>query len=273
MFSRLAHQLPAAADYGQFATTHSPSICSGGVSSAASTTTLFTRARSGSAASTADPGATSSDGRDTPTARQLSELTYEDLAGRPALIVSSTSWTEDEDFGILLEALIELDKEAVAKPSEYPNFLVVVTGKGPMRTFYEARMAELKLQRVQVRTLWLSTADYPLMLGSADLGVCLHVSTSGLDLPMKVVDMFGAGIPVCAVSFSCLNELVKHDVNGLVFHNPAQLAEQLKALFEGFPAAPSSQLLTRLRSGVAEFQLNRWQDNWDRSVRHMFVAR
>lgn len=75
--------------------------------------------------------------------------------------------------------------------------------------------------------IWLEADDYPVLLSLCDVGVCLHYSSSGLDLPMKVVDMFGAGIPVLAVDYRTLGELVKNDENGLIFKDQVQLADQL----------------------------------------------
>jgi beta-1,4-mannosyltransferase len=102
---------------------------------------------------------------------------------RPALIISSTSWTPDEDFGILLDALIALDKAwssgqlvvaadaQVPSMSTFPSLVVVVTGKGPERAMYEAKFALLNLRYVTIKTMWLEQSDYPLLLVSDAPGI------------------------------------------------------------------------------------------------------
>lgn len=77
-----------------------------------------------------------------------------------------------------------------------------------MKQHYVDLIASKKWQHIKVMTPWLEAHDYPTMVASADLGVCLHTSSSGLDLPMKVVDMFGAGLPVCAIDFKWYVSLV-----------------------------------------------------------------
>jgi beta-1,4-mannosyltransferase len=79
---------------------------------------------------------------------------------------------------------------------------------------------------------------------------------------MKVVDMFGAGLPVAAVDFAALPELVRDGENGVVFRDAASLARALVRLFDGFPDAPASQRLAALRGGVAKTFASRWEDNW-----------
>lgn len=184
-------------------------------------------------------------------------------SGRPALLVSSTSWTEDEDFSILLTALEKYD-QLRCEGERLPALVCVITGKGPLKEFYSGLINKKHLQHVQICTPWLEAEDYPLLLGSADLGVCLHKSSSGLDLPMKVVDMFGCCLPVCAVNFRCLHELVKHEENGLVFEDAAQLATQLQTLFSKFPD-PAGKL-SQFRKNLRSSKILRWDESWEQTV-------
>ncbi|KAM6156284.1 chitobiosyldiphosphodolichol beta-mannosyltransferase [Rhynchocyon petersi] len=188
--------------------------------------------------------------------------------GRPALLVSSTSWTEDEDFSILLGAL-EKFEQLIVDGEKLPSLICVITGKGPLKEHYNRLIAQKHFQHVQVCTPWLEAEDYPLLLGSADLGVCLHKSSSGLDLPMKVVDMFGCCLPVCAVNFRCLHELVRHEENGLVFEDSEELAAQLKMLFSKFPD-PAGKL-SQFRKTLRETRQLRWHESWTQTVLPLLV--
>ncbi|KAI9572571.1 glycosyltransferase family 33 protein [Boletus coccyginus] len=219
---------------------------------------------------------------------------------RVALLVSSTSWTPDEDFMILLDALklyeeraMRVNKSrsahlAIENPGKLPRIWMVITGKGPLKDKYMAHVNRLQEEWSYVRcsSIWLEAEDYPLLLGSADLGICLHSSSSALDLPMKVVDMFGCGLPVCALDFACLSELVKDGENGLVFKSAKELADELEVLLTSFPNAPA---LAELRSSLrlasqsrasqpvrhkesTDWEWGTWTDNWNRVVRPLVLT-
>ncbi|XP_040295837.1 chitobiosyldiphosphodolichol beta-mannosyltransferase isoform X1 [Bufo bufo] len=192
-------------------------------------------------------------------------VTYHE--GRPALLISSTSWTEDEDFSVLLSALQDYDT-SITNGFKLPCLVCAITGKGPLKEYYCKLIAELQLKNIQICTPWLEAEDYPVLLGSADLGVCLHKSSSGLDLPMKVVDMFGCYLPVCAVKFECLHELVKHNENGLIFEDSKELAAQLKMLFMDFTR--NSSRLKQFRKNLHESKQMRWDESWDQTVLPIF---
>ena len=185
------------------------------------------------------------------------------------LIVSSTSWTADEDFSLLLSALSTYSAVA-ASNQRLPKILAIITGKGPQKEYYLSQIRALnqanKLANVVIRTAWLTPADYALLLASADLGVSLHTSSSGVDLPMKVVDMFGAGLPVVGWGkFEAWPELVQENINGKGFGSAEQLAEQLVSLFSG-----SDRLLETLKEGALGESERRWDGEWDRVGGKMF---
>lgn len=73
----------------------------------------------------------------------------------------------------------------------------------------EQHLAASRTQSVAVRFLWLQPEDCPVLLSAALLGVSLHTSSSGRDLPMKALDMLGSGAPVLSRRFACVDELIR----------------------------------------------------------------
>ena len=184
--------------------------------------------------------------------------------GLRRLVVSSTSWTIDEDFSILLHALCDYSAAAVSTHPQLPELLVIITGKGPRKDPYlqliDRYKKEDRLEMVDIKTAWLSFDDYASLLSSADLGVSLHTSSSGVDLPMKVVDMFGAGLPVVGYNdFEAWSELVKEGINGKGFTDEKELSSLLINLFD-----PSDNTLDCLRQGAVLESNIRWENTWNK---------
>jgi beta-1,4-mannosyltransferase len=185
------------------------------------------------------------------------------ISKKTRLLVSSTSWTPDEDFSLLLSALVSYST-ARATTASLPRILAIITGKGPQKAAYLSRITSLqqenKLSGVTILSAWLSMQDYATLLACADLGVCLHMSSSGVDLPMKVVDMFGAGLPVVGYcKYESWPELVREGENGRGFVTSDELCEALVGLF-----GDDKGELERLREGARKEGGRRWDEEWDR---------
>ncbi|KAI9596013.1 hypothetical protein BDF19DRAFT_439365 [Syncephalis fuscata] len=193
-------------------------------------------------------------------------------SNRPALLVTATSWTADEDFDLLLEAISDYDQRVDMKSTpttQLPPLVMMITGKGPLKEHYEAIIKAMPLRHVRIATVWLTIEDYPRLLGSADLGISLHASSSGLDLPMKVVDMFGCGLPVCALKFACIDELVLPNSTGLLFDTSTELADHLETLLTGFPQQQDQ--LQRMHNNITKAHQYRWTENWNHIALPLFT--
>lgn len=193
---------------------------------------------------------------------------------RLPLVVCPTSWTPDEDFDLLLDALERSERALLKQPGaatrSVPALALLMTGRGELRAAFEKRLARRGLTRIVVRTVWLEPDDYPTLVGMADLGLCLHQSSSGLDLPMKLADFRGAGVPVCAFDYApVLREVLTPAQEGVTFHDPGGLATVLTALASG----DSHRLpqLSAARRWLAEHPAERWEAQWTRVAAPMLT--
>lgn len=173
-------------------------------------------------------------------------------------IIAPTSWGTDEDFSLLADAALLCDKAEL-------RLTFVITGNGEQRAVFERRVAAMVLRHVSIATKWFPHDAYPHALASADLGLSLHRSASGADIPMKIPEMLACGVPVCA--FDCgpaLREQLRDGQDGLLFSNALELAAILQSLCARWPHAPE---LDRLRASVRAYHRPSWNDEWDRRAR------
>jgi beta-1,4-mannosyltransferase len=181
--------------------------------------------------------------------------------------ICPTSWTADEDVDLLLEGLARWDSQAGASP--VTQLMVLITGRGPLRTEVEQRLSEVSWRRVMLRTAFLDPADYRELLGAAHFGISLHRSSSGVDLPMKIMDLFGAGTPALVLDYGpCLMEQIQPGRTALTFRDSQEFARGLDELLQGFPDSP--QLLERMQQEIEASVPETWGQAWLRDAAAVF---
>jgi beta-1,4-mannosyltransferase len=174
------------------------------------------------------------------------------LGGR-FVAVCPAGWSADEDIELLLDAL-DLMPPAAA-------ITVYITGDGAKRQELEPRLRALRLKGILEVPGFLPEAEYWDLIARADLGLSLHRSSSGLDLAMKVVDLFSRAVPVSALDYGgSIGEQIEDGVTGFLFQTAQDLAELLTRL-ESNP-----DTLDPIRSNIAKRWDASWSAEWQRIV-------
>jgi beta-1,4-mannosyltransferase len=164
--------------------------------------------------------------------------------------ICPAGWTADEDIELLLAALHLLRDSSLT---------VYITGEGMKRKELEPELQVLRASGVLVDTGFLPEDDYWSLISRADLGLSLHRSSSGLDLAMKVVDLFSASMPVCALDYGgSIPEQIEEGVTGFLFHTAQDLAQLLQRL----AAAPET--LASMRLAIGDRWTASWHEEWKR---------
>lgn len=200
-------------------------------------------------------------------ARVLYDRPVEFTASRIArdgsfVVVCPSGWTADERMDLVLDAL-----RLIPARHRSPRFEIHLTGDGPLREACHAEIESLRQDGLNILTGFHSQEDYRELLQRAHLGLSAHCSSSGLDLAMKVVDLFGARVPVCAWNYGgSLPEQIDDGVTGFLFHSAEELSAILQRLLDD--PAPLSAMRTQIEQRWQET----WQQAWDNAAADLFAA-
>jgi beta-1,4-mannosyltransferase len=177
------------------------------------------------------------------------------------VLVSPSSFGADEDMDMLLNALTITMRWSPDLP-----ILLFATGFGPLRPKFEVRAREIATGNLRIVTGWLPEPLYRDLLAAADLGISMHRSASGVDLPMKVVDMIEAGLPAVVFNYGpVLAELVPPALQPFMFTDADGLAARLGELLNGARLGP-------LHASMAAESGPLWPEEWRRVALPLIAA-
>ncbi|MGD0300982.1 MAG: glycosyltransferase [Bryobacteraceae bacterium] len=184
-----------------------------------------------------------------------------------ALGICPTSFSSDEDMDLLIEGLKIWDSQAPGRP--LPQLMVLITGRGPLREELEQRLSRVLWRRVIPRTAFFEPADYRELLRAAHIGFSLHRSSSGVDLPMKIMDFFGARTPASVLDYGpCLAEQIQPEGTAVTFRDGHEFAQRIDELLQGFPGDP--QFLERMQRNIEASFSETWSVAWRRDAAPVF---
>lgn len=170
-------------------------------------------------------------------------------ANDPPLFVVPSSFSIDDDFDLLFEALRECDE----RMTEGARSTIVLTGYGERRTAVMQSIARLRLTKLSVTSEWLSEADFIALLQSADAGISLHRSASGFDLPIKIAEFLACGTTVLALDDGgAMDEI---DAPILRFRSAGELASLMLRVIASLEPPP--------RPVVSSWSAS-WSEEWAR---------
>jgi len=171
-------------------------------------------------------------------------------------LVAPSSWGPDEDVGAMLRVAGALRKKS-GDWGDAPRVAIIATGQGPLQPEFARAAASFAEGPVTLHTAWVPAAEYPALLAHADAGLCLHRSSSGLDLPMKLADFRGAGRKALVLDYGpVLAEVFRPESDGWTFRDDAALAAGLQRV----------ALMTQAERTAHPRADDTWEAEWDREL-------
>lgn len=184
-----------------------------------------------------------------------------DLADDPLVVVAPMGWTRDDDLPLLAEALRLLARRLDSASEPRRTLRLLVSGDGPLRAEWGPRLRATGGGFLCVETPDVAAPHYPDLLAASHLGLCVHRSSSRLDLPMKIVELQSVGVPVLALDDgSPLEELAPPGCGVLRFGTADDLAGQLYAALATTDSG--ADFLSRLTAQARSHTPRSWDDRW-----------